>query len=376
MFQAILVATTMKTTEVFIGCFEAAHGIIQYYPDPRTGRLKRSKYLKVYSIIHSLLLTCGIPLTIMDTLTENPGIITHMSSNWVDIGYCVFVILHVIVIISTLYCVRFQQHSIQRMMKKLQKLNEITPIAKGQKYLYTLLYKKFVIICIRIAIQLQWDYLRRPQEFSVKTFYVLYSCWTYNISFAISLLSYEILWKIRYCGIGLKSHLEHLLAGQVQIHQLQEHFKRQQDLINVCREFNGTFRHLMLWYPAQTLCTCVLGGYLFIRLQVKDPFSEMVHLNLISYILIEFAEFYVFNNMAGTVADLIPDTIAIIGQSKPQSIHVEHAINRMSLQLSCQNTKIKMFGTATLNRRLAFITMAAIVLNTFTMIQTDYSFFN
>ncbi|KAH8371887.1 hypothetical protein KR093_009241 [Drosophila rubida] len=365
----------MQRTEVFISYFEAAHGVIQYYPDTRTGRLKQSKFLKVYSFIHNLLLACGIPLTILDTLTENPEIVTRMPSNWVEIGNSFFVILHAIVITSTIYCIRFQQHSIQLMMKKLQKLKQITPTVAGQKYLYGLLYKKLIIIGINIIIQIQWDYLRHPSTISIKTIYVLYSCWTYNITFAMALLTYEILWKMYYCGIGLKSHLEEMLARQVQHHELHEFFKRQQVLISVCSEFNGTFRQLMLWYPAQALWTSILGGYLFIRIQMKDPFSEMVQINLFTYIFIEFAKFYALNSMAGIVADLIPETISVFRESKPQDLQVERTINLMSLQLNCQNTQVKIFGTASLNKRLTFLIMSAIILNTFTLIQTDYTFF-
>ncbi|KAH8389650.1 hypothetical protein KR215_001498, partial [Drosophila sulfurigaster] len=366
---------TMKRVEVLIGYFEAIHGIIQYFPNRKTGHLQRSKYLRVYSFIHNLLLAFGIPLLIIDALTENPEIITHMSSNWMAIGNWFFVSIHMIVIISTLYCARFKQRSIQRIMKTLETLNRNMPTSIGHKYLYILLYKKLFIICINIGIQIQWDYMRRPKEVSVKMIYILYSCWTYNITFAISLLSYEILWKICYCGIGLKSQLKELLAGQVQLDKLQEFFNRQQDLINVCGEFCDTFRHLILWYPTQTLCTCILGGYMYIRLQVRETWSPMVDYNLLAYIFFEFAEFYVLNNLAGTVSDLIPETISILGQSKSQDVYVDRVITRMTLQLSCQSTKIEIFGTATLNRRLSFLIMSEIVLNTFTVIQTDYSFF-
>ncbi|KAH8296920.1 hypothetical protein KR044_001054, partial [Drosophila immigrans] len=46
----------------------------------------------------------------------------------------------------------------------------------------------------------------------------------------------------------------------------------------------------------------------------------------------------------------------------------------MTVQLNCQNTGIHVFGVVTLNRRLSFMVMTEVVLNTIYMVQTDYWF--
>ncbi|XP_034108488.2 putative gustatory receptor 85a [Drosophila albomicans] len=87
------------------------------------------------------------------------------------------------------------------------------------------------------------------------------------------------------------------------------------------------------------------------------------------------AEIYVINSLSEAIADFIPDTISLLWQSKHQDHRVELAITQMTLQLSCQHTKIQPYGMVTLNQRLSYSIMTGILIYTICLIQSDYFYF-
>ncbi|XP_034102066.2 putative gustatory receptor 85a [Drosophila albomicans] len=362
----------MKKIKVFLGFFQALNGIVHYYPDPETGLLKRSQYLKLYS----LLIACGIPLLFLVILSETPIILSHLTSNWLIYGRWICTIIQVMVILAVIYCAQFQQSSIQRLYLKLQVMEEIKPTAKNRNHPYTLLYiKLFVVVSHLIMHAIYNIWILRHSNSSLHSLAIVYGFLTYSLSAAKAFLLYGFLWSICYCGFGIQFQLEQLLAGRVQLRELKEIFKRQQDLINLCSEFCQIFRHVMLFSLAQKLGVGIFCGYFLFRLELTDGVPRWKSFGLFGSSINSFAEFYIINNMARTIASFIPDAIFMLRQSEPKKKRVERAINLICLQLSCQSTEIHVFGVFTLNKRLWFVVITEVLLNIIYMVQNDYHFF-
>ncbi|KAL7724718.1 hypothetical protein ACLKA6_020033 [Drosophila palustris] len=142
---------------------------------------------------------------------------------------------------------------------------------------------------------------------------------------AISLLMYDILWKICYCGMQLQFQLEKMLSGRAKIKEILLIFGKIHSLIDACNEFRESFRFLMLWNSMTILCTGVLSGYFLIRQLVVPPDLGVAFFTVFVFVICSFTELYVFNNLTSTAADLIPNTLAVLRQSMPQDHRVERA---------------------------------------------------
>ncbi|KAH8389685.1 hypothetical protein KR215_008968, partial [Drosophila sulfurigaster] len=370
------VVEIMKKIKVFLGIFPALNGILHYYPDLETGRLRRSQYLRVYSIVHSLLMACGVPLLYLAFLSEKPVIGKHLTSHWLIYGRWICVITQVVGLIAIIYCAQFQQSSIHHLYAKLEEMEGVEPAPNDRRHLYTLLCTKLFIVVNHLIMHTIYNIWKlRHSNSSLESLEIVYVFSTYCLAAAKSLLLFGFLWRICYCGFGIQSQLKKLLTRRVKLRELQELFKRQQDLINLCGEFCQIFRHVIMFTLAQMLSVGIFFGYFLFRLEVTNGVSRWRFFGLLSTSICCFVEFYITNNMSRTLAAFIPEAIFELRQSETKSQRVERAINWMTLQLSCQNTEIQIYNIATVNNRLSFIAVSEVLLHILYMIQNDYYFF-
>ncbi|KAH8371888.1 hypothetical protein KR093_009242 [Drosophila rubida] len=360
----------MNKLKVLIVWFQALNGIMEYYPDARTSNLQKSKYLKLYSLAHSLFMVCGLPSIYLDFMLTNPVLFYKIPSNWFDFGTLFSIVLYTIGVFLAIHVMRFQKSSIQRIYDELKNLDLINPVPNDLRFLNIIQFIKLINISTHLGVLFYFCYLYIGTTDLMSWFYIIYYVWMDNLISAMSVVMHEILWKICYCSIGMRLELNQLLSARVKLQKLLQLFKRQQDLIKVCSKFSDTFRHLLLWYSLRTLLICVLSGYIVIRIQItrKELFFSG------EYAIFSLTEFYLLNYMAEFVADLIPDTIQVLRLTDPQDLRIKRAITWMDVQLSCQSTEIRIYGAITLNRRFCFVLMTEIVLNTIYMVQSDYFF--
>ncbi|KAH8389688.1 hypothetical protein KR215_008978, partial [Drosophila sulfurigaster] len=370
------VLAVMRKLQVFIGWFQALNGITEYYPDAQTGSLKRSKYLKFYIIFHNLLTLFGTSLLFNDLHAKRSSAVYAVHSHWITYAAIFYTIVKILVVFLTLHSVLAQRKHIHSIISKLQKLDSTNFSRSDRIKLGVLQYIKlsahFYNIMLYInKFYLQWDHLT-----VITVLFYCYGIWCHTKVCAMTLLLFEILWKIHHVGIGLQSQLEMLLAQRVQILKLRRVFMQHQQFINVCNEYCANFPHFLVWYPLKNICIVILAAYYLLREKFANESALYMDVTTIIFIsaftMHLIAEIYVINSLSEAIADFIPDTISLLWQSKHQDHRVELAIIWMKLQLCCQSTDIQLFGVVTLNKRLSFIVVAETVLNTICMIQSDY----
>jgi len=106
-----------------IVAFLAINGMIYYIPQSHTYRLKRSRYMQFYGILHNLLALLGLPVLLHDLFANNPVSRSQVQSNLIRLTNMFFGLFDVFLILSCVYCSQRLQIPICRLYERLQRLN-------------------------------------------------------------------------------------------------------------------------------------------------------------------------------------------------------------------------------------------------------------
>lgn len=308
----------------------------RYYPCPKTGRLKRSRYLWYYSVVHNMLAICGMPLVLERMQSDDKLMNTKLDSSWISLSIFLYFGLHCALIFSCTYSSQFLHTSIYRIIEEVMREDRAELPALDKRYMTIMICVKFSIgfcfwIMNIIRLTLNWFKVGWLENMGK-----IYGLFTISMTIATSLLVYSILWKICRIAIGLQEQLKLLLNGKAKLADLHRLYGQQQCLIGVCNEFCATFRHILLWYPMRLLCTGVTCGYLQISINFGHPnpaLNSSLSVILLLIMSHAFIEFFNLNNLGEDVANFIPTILTIFRQSQPQAEPVERAVSSHCLHL-------------------------------------------
>lgn len=308
----------------------------RYYPCPKTGRLKRSRYLWYYSVVHNILAIGGMPLVLERMQSDEKLMNTKLNSNWISLSLFLYFGLHCALILSCTYSSQFLHTSIYRIIDEVMREDRAELPILYKRYMTIMICVKFSIgFCFWIMNIIRLT-LNRSEVGWLENLGKMYGLFTISMSIATYLLIYSILWKICRIAIGLQEQLKLLLAGNAKLTDLHRLYRQLQCLIRVCNEFCVTFRHILLWYPIRLLCIGMICGYLQISIKFGHPnpaLNSSLSLILLFIMSHAFIEFFNLNNLGEDVANFIPTILTIFQQSQPQAESVERAVSSHCFEL-------------------------------------------
>lgn len=313
----------------------AINGLSHFYPQLKTGKLRRSKYLRIYSICHNGLIAAGIPVVLHDLLVVNSALRSRLNSNQIKVANIFFGSFNVALILACIHCGQLLQDSIWRMFERLRKLNhfDCRPAASPLRLLFLV---KLLLISLQLVLQL---YYLISNWHAASAFQCLGSFWkfcTSNMISAASLLIFALLWQLTNCQLAVQLQLEQLLNQQPrhpqQLLQLQH---QQQLLLNIVSNFCSTFRHFLLWYLLRLVLTAIQSGYLLIRIQFgkRNSYLNFRTALLISVVTLHaLMEFYLLNFLAGFIEQLRLNILLILQRAKPQMQLIERIVSMIPIK--------------------------------------------
>ncbi|XP_017076660.2 putative gustatory receptor 85a [Drosophila eugracilis] len=345
-----------------------------------SGRLRQSRVLTCYRIIHNFLV---IILTIkfqMDFWHFSAA--SFDESPLVRLAAITYFGLVFLSLISCMGCAHRRQDRIRNMIIKLQDMEVMTRsrgyrLLKSQKrFLNILLITVTLLLILRLAIHAFLNVSRflRGNHNPCNCF--LSEC----MIFATNSLAFGLMLEICRNWWRLQSGLEIVIMDPrpfsdqfCRLRKLQCMF---QCLINMTEEVCMVFRFVFLCYLLRNVWSGIRVGYMLVRVCLGHSAieSELEYLQMVFIICIQPLLFsLMMNTLTHTIDTILEATKDVIRGLYSRDKLMERSMEWFSLQLAEQHTYVHIFGTYRMNRSLAFDGCSVILLHVIYMVQSEYT---
>ncbi|XP_041630337.2 putative gustatory receptor 85a [Drosophila kikkawai] len=362
--------------------FCALNGIVDFYADFRSGRLRWSRFLSIYRIVHNLLVLVLTTLLLLEFW--NNYFRESRDSIQLTLNFFAYFLMVYLTIISCIDCSIRLQGRIIRTLKKLQCQEELGrrrgyTLSKGkERFLDCLLLLLIAILTLRIGIHVALNVLHSRMGFRHPCYCFMSEC----MIFAMNSLAFLILTDICRCWWRMESGLKAILQDPkprtvaYQLQQIRRLEAMSQCLIDLTAEVCGIFQFVFFCYLIRNLWSGIVVGYLLIRMFLGHGRSdvEFMYLVLAFVTCIQPLMFsLLMSSVTHTTGSLLEVAKQIVRTPCRRNAQVDRKMEWFSLQLARQHTYITVFGTFRMNRSLAFRSSSVILLHVLYMVQSDYS---
>ncbi|XP_037729597.1 putative gustatory receptor 85a [Drosophila subpulchrella] len=371
-----------RLVQLGLSSFCALNGILDFYMDNGSKRLRWSRWLAIYRIVHNFVVFSLTTRFLLDFWKQHEAEINNsllMTMNFFPYFTLVF-----LAIISSMGCCFYWQNRIFVVLQKLRHQREQSRqlgyrVPKGkQLYVDCLMFLITVLLILRLSIHVTVWLISVRVGFNHPCNCFLPECMT----FAMNYLVFATLAEISQCWWRLQSGLEMILLDHPkprtvanQLCHIQRLHSMFQCLIDVTSEVCSIFKFVLLTYLIRNLWSGIVTGYMVIRLVLGKGHGdvELSYIVLAFIICIQPLMFSILmNSMTHTTDSLLDVTKDILRTPHKQSAQVERSIEWLSLQLAGQHTYIAVFGTFRMNRSLLFTSTSVILIHVLYMVQSDY----
>ncbi|KAH8264602.1 hypothetical protein KR038_010616, partial [Drosophila bunnanda] len=377
-----VMSSPTRLVHLGLGLFCALNGIVDFYADFRSGKLRWSRGLAVYRIVHNLLVlvltTCFLLEFLEKFFKEISGSIQMMMN------FFTYFLMVYLTVISCIDCsIRFQGR-LYRILCKLQRQEELSrrrgfTLSRGkERFLDCLLLLLIAMLTLRVGIHVALNVLHSRMGFSHPCYCFMSEC----MIFAMNTLAFVMLTEICRSWWRMESGLKTLLLDPQprpvahQLCQIRRLNAMSQSLIDLTAEVCGIFKFVFLCYLIRNLWSGIVVGYLIVRIFLGHggPDAEFMYLVLAFVTCIQPLMFsLLMNSVTHTTGSLLEVAKQIVRTPCRQDALVDRRMEWLSLQLARQHTYITVFGTFRMNRSLAFRSSSVILLHVLYMVQSDYS---
>ncbi|KAI8044274.1 hypothetical protein M5D96_000425 [Drosophila gunungcola] len=360
--------------------FCALNGTVDFYKDVGQGRLRCSRFLAIYRIVHNFvvfILTIKFLLQFLEVFTDKSESIV------LRINFFTYFALVFLNLTSCMRCSYRWRNRIFVVMQKLQKLRELSRkmgyrwSKENRRYLNRLLVIITFLLILRLSIHLALFALSTRMGFN-------HSCNCFLpefMIFAMNYLIFAILSEICQCWWRLESGLKMVLlvarprSVTHQLHQVQRLHTMFQCLIDLTSEVGSIFEFVLLSYLLRNLWSGIVAGYMVVRVILGHGHADTEFM----YILLALVTCIqplmlspLMNCLTNTTEFLLETTMEVLRTPRKQSAEVERSVEWLSLQFARQHTYIAIFGTFRMNRSLVFQSTSVILVHVLYMVQSDY----
>ncbi|XP_043065202.1 putative gustatory receptor 85a [Drosophila ficusphila] len=367
----------------FLGYFCALNGIVNFYMDYESDKLRWSRCLVIYRILQNfivLIMSMKFFFNFWEILAEEMEKSTLMTINFLIYFALVFLTL-----ISCMACTYRWQKRIFRIFNKLQRQKKLCEMMgyrvpkEKQLYMDRLLYILTALLILRLGIHVAMFVFQAELHFKHPCNCFFSEC----MIFAMSYLFFALLAKICQSWWRLEFGLKMLIFNQKPIpvsRQLGELCRLRnmfQSLINLLSELCSIFQWVLLCYLARNIWSGIVVGYLEVRLVYRygRDDEELMYLGLGFVICLQpIMLSCLLSTISFKTCSLLEETRDLLKTPHKRSAQVEQSVEWWSLQLAWQHTCVSIFGTFRLNRALAFQHVAVIWLHTLYLVQSNYYF--
>ncbi|XP_017001211.2 putative gustatory receptor 85a [Drosophila takahashii] len=358
--------------------FCTLNGITTFYF--RSGKLRQSRFLACYRIIHNLVVIILTIKFLMDFWHFSAA--SFEESPLVRLAAITYFGLVFLSLISCMGCAHRRQDRIRNMIIKLQKMEQISKsrgyrVAKGHKrFLNMLLIIVTLLLILRLAIHAALNVNRflRGNHNPCNCF--LSEC----MIFATNSLAFGLMLEICRNWWRLQSGLELVILDPNpfpdQLWRLRELQAMFQSLIDMTDEVCLVFRFVFLCYLMRNVWSGIRVGYMLVRVCLGHSAieSELEYLQMVFITCIQPLLFsLMMNSLTHTTDSLLEATKDVIRGLYSQDPQVEQSMEWFCLQLAEQHTYVHIFGTYRMNRSLAFDGCSVILLHVIYMVQCEYN---
>ncbi|XP_017071897.2 LOW QUALITY PROTEIN: putative gustatory receptor 85a [Drosophila eugracilis] len=370
-----------KLIQLFLGSFCALNGILDFYVDIGSERVRWAYSLAIYRIVHNFVVFCLTTKFLLDFWEDHEADIE--KSLLMTLNYLTYFLLVFIAIVSSMFCCYRCKNRIFMVIQKLKHQKKLSrqmgyEVPKGnQLFVDSLMFLLTFLLLLRITIHVTTFVFSGKLGLNHPCNCFFPEC----MIFAMNYIIFAILVEISQCWWRLESSLKMIMRNPKrtsinnQLYQIQRIHRMLQGLIDLTTEVCSIFKFALLSYMIRLLWSGIVAGYLVVRFILGNGHSDIEFTYLVLAFIICIQPLMlslVVSNIAHTAGFLIESVKDILRTPHKQGAQVERSIEWFMLQLAWQHTYISIFGTFRINRSLAFQCTSVILLQVVYMVQSDY----
>ncbi|XP_016996804.3 putative gustatory receptor 85a [Drosophila takahashii] len=370
-----------RLVQLVLGSFCAVNGILDFYMDSGAERLRWSRCLAIYRVVHNFMVFSLTTKFLLDFWETHAAEIKN--SKLMTMNFFTYFTLVFLAITTSMGCCYQWQNRIFMVIQKLRHQKDQSKrlgyrVPKCKKFFVDCsMFLVTILMFLRLGIHVTMWLMSVRMGFNHPCNCFFPEC----MIFAMNYLVFAILAEITQCWWRLQSGLEMLLVDprpttvDYQLCQIQRLHTMFQCLIDVTSEVCSIFKFVLLSYTARNLWSGIVAGYMVVRVVLGKGQAdvEFMYLILAFVTCIQPLMFsFLLNSMTHTADSLLQATRYILRTPYKRSDQVDRSIEWLSLQLARQHSYIAVFGTFRMNRSLLFNSLAIILIHVLYMVQSDY----
>lgn len=324
--------TVQHMLYALVAFFLAITGFSVVYYDLRTGKFRKSRFLKFYSILPNVLCSFMVPWIIYDDFQEKGHKFRSNYNMFLKLTRC---LEFVTICFTCMYSCHFKQYRMAKLYERMSKLQ----VSWGIHY-------KMFSRCERIVLYanllLIFVLNNVPQFMDMRTYKIIFNCLSFltfittlcaNLTTAVSyMIAFYIIWTIHQCSVHVQKCLDPLHHTSMHYRELHRLHRVLQKLIELTAESSQIFNHILVLIHVRCAWHFILSGYFATRIYYggNAPFAAIRdHIMVLFMWSMTFLVLLGLDSLGGKIKGILGETLYKLRRSCPQNELIERKVSSL-----------------------------------------------
>lgn len=330
-----LVFLTMSTVRhmlyAFVAFFLAITGFSVFYYDLRTGKFRKSRFLKFYSILPNVMFSFVVSWIIYDDFQEKGEIFSSNYKIFIKLTRC---LEFVTIFLTCMYSCHFKQYRMAKLYDRMTKLQESWGIhyKMSSRCERIFLYTNLLLIFVNNSLP-QFLNKRTDAFLSLLNYLTFITKLCLNLTTAVTyMIAFYIIWTILQCSVQVQKcldRLHHTLMHYKELHRLHRILQK---LIELTAESSQIFNHNLVLIHVRCAWHFILSGYFTIRAYNEDNahFNALRdHIMVLLMWTMSFLVLLGLDSFGGKIKGILGETLYKLRRSCPQNELIERKVSSL-----------------------------------------------